>query len=167
MSVGNHTCSHCVTELWTRYIILFMLHHCIDLSGELIRVSSVKISRTGACWGTAVHKQICLSECLPQAAPSCSCSPGCCFAFDCTVRGRKCTTALTLPLTSSKGSSFSLEVPSTKDASSLSHGKETAGYIILPYSFKVALLALTVCISHFAYVCSKGTSEASSSRLSA
>lgn len=42
-----HLQSLCDSELW--YAILFLLHHCIDLSGELIRKSSVRISRTEAC----------------------------------------------------------------------------------------------------------------------
>lgn len=72
-----------------------------------------------------------------------------------------------LPLPSSRGSSSWLEVLGSKNTSSFSHRKEIAGCVILPYGFKVAILALAVCISHFAYVCSKGTSEAALSCLSA
>lgn len=70
-----HLQSPRVSVLWTRYIRLFLPRRYTDRSGELLRKLSVKISRTGACWGAALQKQICASGCLPRAAQWCCLSP--------------------------------------------------------------------------------------------
>lgn len=70
-----HLQSPRVSELWTRYIRLFLPRRCTDKSGELLRKLSVKTSRTGACWGAAWQDQISASGCLPRAAQWCCLRP--------------------------------------------------------------------------------------------
>lgn len=70
-----HLQSPRVSELWTRYIRLFLPRRCTDKSGELLRKLSVKTSRTGACWGAAWQDQISASGCLPRAAQWCCLQP--------------------------------------------------------------------------------------------
>lgn len=97
-NIWNHTCELCI-----RYIVLVLLHHCTDLSGNSITKSGVKLCRTEACWNIALQEQSCLSAYLLQAAPQCSCSLAAPLPLTSQHEDGSMPPLPALPLTTSRG----------------------------------------------------------------